>query len=193
MYESQCLAIIALGKYIGAVKYDTTDLPLPIAAHLREHLRALRRERGLTQAALGQLLGVGQARIAEIENNPGVVSVEQLMKILSALRASLVVRVESIGEPTDQESRTAPSTPSLSSVKPPRARPSREVKTPAEGQWRVQPLRGGGAHPPSSVLVTHLDGKAVSDGQALRDANPRLDVAPTSRRNFVIRPKKGSW
>jgi HTH-type transcriptional regulator/antitoxin HipB len=59
----------------------------------REHvLRALRKERGLTQAAVGELIGVGQARVAEIENNPGVVSVDQLMKLLSALRVSLLLR-----------------------------------------------------------------------------------------------------
>jgi HTH-type transcriptional regulator/antitoxin HipB len=48
----------------------------------------------LTQADLGQLIGVGQARIAEIENNPGVVSMDQLMKVLSALRASLILHDE---------------------------------------------------------------------------------------------------
>lgn len=68
------------------------DYPIQISNQLREYLRALRKERGLTQAALGQLVGVGQARIAEIENNPGVVSVDQLMKLVSALRVSLVLR-----------------------------------------------------------------------------------------------------
>ncbi|PTR34213.1 HTH-type transcriptional regulator/antitoxin HipB [Luteibacter sp. OK325] len=68
------------------------DYPIRLPNELREYLRALRKERGLTQAAVGELIGVSQARIAEIENNPGVVSVEQLMKLLSALQASLVVR-----------------------------------------------------------------------------------------------------
>lgn len=67
------------------------DFPLHLSSQLREHLRALRKARGLTQAALGELLGVRQARIAEIEANPGAVSVDQLMKLLSALRASLVL------------------------------------------------------------------------------------------------------
>lgn len=68
------------------------DFPLHLPSQLGEHLRALRKARGLTQGALGELLGVGQARIAEIENNPGVVSMEQWMKILFALRVSLVLR-----------------------------------------------------------------------------------------------------
>jgi len=68
------------------------DYPIRLPNELREYLRALRKEQGLTQAAVGELIGVSQARIAEIENNPGVVSVEQLLKLLSALHASLVVR-----------------------------------------------------------------------------------------------------
>lgn len=68
------------------------DFPLHFSDQLREHLRALRKARGLTQADLGRLLGVGQARIAEIEANPGVVGLDQLMKLLSALDASLVLR-----------------------------------------------------------------------------------------------------
>ena len=68
------------------------DFPLHFSDQLREHLRALRKARGLTQTDLGRLLGVGQARIAEIEANPGVVGLDQLMKLLSALDASLILR-----------------------------------------------------------------------------------------------------
>jgi HTH-type transcriptional regulator/antitoxin HipB len=68
------------------------DYPVRLPNELREYLRALRKEQGLTQAALGALLGVSQARIAEIESNPAVVSVEQLLRLLSALHASLIVR-----------------------------------------------------------------------------------------------------
>ena len=68
------------------------DYPIRFTDPLREHLRALRKQRGLTQAQLGQKLGVGQARVAEIERNPGLVSVDQLVRLLSALGASLVLR-----------------------------------------------------------------------------------------------------
>lgn len=67
-------------------------LPLRLADQLRAHLRALRKLRGLTQAQLGQRLGLSQVRIAEIEAKPGVVSVDQLLKILSALGATLVLQ-----------------------------------------------------------------------------------------------------
>lgn len=72
----------------------STDYPLQLPEQLREHLRSLREQRGLTQAALGRLLGLSQGRIAEIELNPSVVSVQQLMRVLAALRAGLVLRDE---------------------------------------------------------------------------------------------------
>jgi HTH-type transcriptional regulator/antitoxin HipB len=61
---------------------------------LRQHLRALRKRHGLTQARLGALVGVSQARIAEIEANPGLVNFEQLMKLLSVLGVSLTLQEE---------------------------------------------------------------------------------------------------
>jgi HTH-type transcriptional regulator/antitoxin HipB len=164
-------------------------------SQLREHLRALRKARGLTQAALGQLLGVGQARIAEIENNPGVVSVDQLMKVLSALRASMLLRDDDADGAADRISDGAktPASPAPNITKKKKLVPRLDVKTPTGDQWRVQTLTGAGRYAPKSALVSRSDPKASADGQALRDANPQMDVTPTSRRNFIIRPKKGSW
>lgn len=68
------------------------DYPLQLADQLRAHLQALRKQRGLTQAQLGQRLGLSQVRIADIEARPGLVSVDQLVRILSALDATLVLR-----------------------------------------------------------------------------------------------------
>jgi HTH-type transcriptional regulator/antitoxin HipB len=68
------------------------DYPIRLADQLRAHLRSLRTQRGLTQSELGKRLGIGQVRIAEIEARPGLVSVDQLVKLLSALGAGLVVR-----------------------------------------------------------------------------------------------------
>ena len=167
------------------------DYPIHLTSQLREHLRALRKARGLTQAALGRLLGVGQARIAEIEGNPGAVSVDQLMKVLSALRTSLVVRDDALeviaGQP---DTPPPPNAPANKPRKPARQSP---VNSPPAGQWRKQPLAGGGRFQAKSVLVSRAGAKPPSDAQALRDANPTTDGTPTSGRNFVIRPKKGSW
>lgn len=124
------------------------DFPIQLTSQLRAHLRSLRKARGLTQAALGQSLGVGQARIAEIESNPGVVSVDQLMRVLSALRVSLVLRDDLSDPPANRAERIAPTS-----------------SEPAD------PLRT----------------------RASRDADAGADAAPASGRDFVIRPKKGSW
>jgi HTH-type transcriptional regulator / antitoxin HipB len=70
------------------------DFAILTPEQLRQHLQSLRRARGLTQAGLGKLLGVGQVRIANIEHDPGSVSVEQFMRLLAALEARLVVRAE---------------------------------------------------------------------------------------------------
>lgn len=165
------------------------------SSQLHEHLRALRKERGLTQAALGQLLGVGQARIAEIENNPGVVSVDQLMKVLSALRASMWLRVDDARGSADQASGAAKSpastAPDVTHGKKPV--PRLDAWTPAALQGGVPPSTRAGTHAPTSAPIRHSDAKASPDGQALRNADPQRDVAPTSRRKFAIRPRKGSW
>jgi len=56
-----------------------------IPSQLSSHLRALRKAKGLSQADLGVRLGLSQARIARIEGDPSSISVEQLLRVLSAL------------------------------------------------------------------------------------------------------------
>lgn len=68
------------------------DYRIHFPGQIRQQLRALRKVKGLTQAQLGKLLGVGQVRIAEIERDPSVVSVAQLFKLLTALDAQFVLR-----------------------------------------------------------------------------------------------------
>ena len=65
------------------------SFPLRISDQLKPHLRALRKSLGLMQAQLGVLVDVKQARIAEIEANPGAVSLDQLTKVLAALGGTL--------------------------------------------------------------------------------------------------------
>lgn len=63
----------------------TVQLPSQLSANLK----SLRKARGLSQSQLGKLLGVGQVRVANIEADPGAISVEQFMKILSLLGARM--------------------------------------------------------------------------------------------------------
>lgn len=67
------------------------DYPIQSHVQLPSHLRALRKARGLSQAQLGGLLGVGQARIARIERDPSSVSVEQFLALLGALGVQVVL------------------------------------------------------------------------------------------------------
>lgn len=68
------------------------DYPINFADQLAQHLRAFRKSRGLTQAQLAMLLGVTQSRVADIETNPGKVSLENLLKVLAALDVRVLLR-----------------------------------------------------------------------------------------------------
>jgi HTH-type transcriptional regulator/antitoxin HipB len=70
----------------------------------------LRKARKQTQAELGRLLGVKQSRIADIEGDPGSVSVSQLHQMLSALGAQMLLRESGGGGwiPTDKGSAAEP-------------------------------------------------------------------------------------
>jgi HTH-type transcriptional regulator/antitoxin HipB len=80
------------------------DYPLALAEQLRPQLKALRKQRGLTQAQLGAMLGVSQARVVEIEANPGAVSLQQILQVLQLLGASLVVRTSPLSYSVDAAS-----------------------------------------------------------------------------------------
>jgi HTH-type transcriptional regulator/antitoxin HipB len=75
---------------------EVNDYPIQSPGQLSSHLRALRKVRGLSQAQLGALLGVGQTRVARIERDPTAVSVAQILDVLNALAVQMVLR------PTDQ-------------------------------------------------------------------------------------------
>jgi HTH-type transcriptional regulator / antitoxin HipB len=78
------------------------DYPLKTTEQLRQQLRSLRKKRNLTQARLGAVIGVTQARVVEIEANPGSVSLQQIMQVLHALGAGLVMRDAEADAATDE-------------------------------------------------------------------------------------------
>lgn len=159
------------------------DYPLRFVDQLRPHLKALRKTRGLTQAQAGALVGVSQARIAEIEANPGAVSFEQMMKLLSALGASLSLRDEAsfsestqhaVAEPTQQYGPLPD-----------------DVHLPP-GSWTAT------RRSDESVLVRMASDEPHAQGMGatlreLQALNPDKDVKPASRRSFIIGPKRESW
>jgi len=68
------------------------DYPIHFAEQLAQHLRSFRKSRGLTQAQLAMQLGVSQSRVANIENHPGTVSLDNLLTVLSALGVRVLLR-----------------------------------------------------------------------------------------------------
>lgn len=80
---------------------------LQTPSQLSNHLRSFRKARGLTQAALGELAGLDQSRIAKIERNPRLVSVGQLMQLLSALRVRVLLQPVSEKSEEPLRGRTA--------------------------------------------------------------------------------------
>lgn len=64
-------------------------------------LRRLRKEQKLSQAELGQRIGLSQERISAIERKPEAISVDQLLSVLMALKAELVVQLKT-GAPSTE-------------------------------------------------------------------------------------------
>ena len=73
------------------------DYPVQLVSQLQQLLKSLRKSRRITQAELARRLGVVQSRIADIERDPGAVSVEQLLQVLAMLGAQVVVRQTDTG------------------------------------------------------------------------------------------------
>lgn len=118
--------------------------PVRFPDQLRQHLRALRKRHDLTQAQLGALIGVSQARIAEIEANPGLVNFEQLMKLLSVLGVSLTLQEEAAVPPATRVPAAKASKPKATEPRPktvgrpPEVAPASRrtlVARPKKGSW----------------------------------------------------------
>jgi HTH-type transcriptional regulator / antitoxin HipB len=104
----------------------TVDYPILSPGQLSAHLRAMRKARGLSQAQLGAVLGVGQTRITRIERDPIAVSVEQLLALLGALGVQLVLRPTGPGAAAGQPQ-------AASQPKPTRAAAAR--RRPVDEPW----------------------------------------------------------
>ena len=65
--------------------------PVQSSTQMAVHLKSLRKARGLTQTELGLRIGVKQTRMADIEKDPGSVSLDQLIQILHALDARVLL------------------------------------------------------------------------------------------------------
>jgi len=77
----------------GTVKRDAfeEELRLDILGHT---IKKLREEKHLTQAQLGELVGVKKAQISKIENNLTDARFETILKVFRALNAKIIFNVE---------------------------------------------------------------------------------------------------
>lgn len=119
-----------------------TAFPVRFPDQLRQHLRALRKRNGMTQTELGALVGVSQARVAEIEANPGLVNFEQLMKLLSVLGVSLTLQEEAVAPVAARAPAAKASKPKATKPQPkPSSRPP-EVKPVSRRTLVARPKKG---------------------------------------------------
>ncbi|RYF32923.1 MAG: XRE family transcriptional regulator [Comamonadaceae bacterium] len=65
--------------------------PLETSQQLSAVLKALRQSRQMTQAELGERLGVNQKRVARIEAAPGVTSFDQISRLVALMGHRLVL------------------------------------------------------------------------------------------------------
>jgi DNA-binding XRE family transcriptional regulator len=77
----------------GTIKRDAfeEELRLDILGHT---IKKLREEKHLTQAQLGELVGVKKAQISKIENNLTDARFETILKVFRALNAKIIFNVE---------------------------------------------------------------------------------------------------
>ncbi len=83
-------------KYIGkqgTPNRDKYEMELKVEV-LGEMIKAVRKERHLTQEQLGNLIGVQKSQISKLERNTRNVTIETILKVFRALRANIKFSVE---------------------------------------------------------------------------------------------------
>jgi HTH-type transcriptional regulator/antitoxin HipB len=67
---------------------------LSIPQQMGPILQAARKSAGLSQTVLARRLGISQSRLSAMELEPGSISLDQLLKLLSALNFELLVQTK---------------------------------------------------------------------------------------------------
>jgi HTH-type transcriptional regulator / antitoxin HipB len=83
-------------KYIGKIGTKVRDeyeyeLSMDV---LGKMIKTARQERNLTQAELGQLVGVQKAQISKLENSANSASIDTIIKVFKALKAEINFNVK---------------------------------------------------------------------------------------------------
>lgn len=171
------------------------EFNLLLVDQIGQHLKSLRKLRGLSQAQLGQRLGVGQARVAAIEANPGTISVEQLLRIFQVLGVDLVARVKPASAPTPAKAGPNP-------------KPSTQTNAVVTQARQRQPAAKT-IHSPHPVAATQRNHPQQSPVKQIRHAAPeaqtkqkpppkKAKASPATPRGSSVTPvlikkNKGQW
>ncbi|MDM1328664.1 helix-turn-helix domain-containing protein [Myroides odoratimimus] len=78
---------------IGTQKRDLFESKIQFEL-IGSKIKAIRKEKGLTQTKLGELVGVQKAQISKIENNTSNVKITTLLKVLNALGVELTWEIK---------------------------------------------------------------------------------------------------
>ena len=81
-----------VGK-VGTKNRDKFEYDLQIDL-IGKAIKESRKERNLTQEDLGKLIGVQKAQISRLENNASNATIDTLMRVFSALKATVKFQVE---------------------------------------------------------------------------------------------------
>ena len=81
-----------IGK-IGTPERDKYEFDLKMEV-LGDMIKAVRKERKLTQEQLGELVGVQKSQISKLERNAKNVTIETILKVFRALQAKVKFSVE---------------------------------------------------------------------------------------------------
>jgi len=81
-----------IGK-VGTPERDIYEFDLRMEV-LGDMIKAVRKERHLTQEQLGALVGVQKSQISKLEKNTKNVTIETILKVFNALKASVKFSVK---------------------------------------------------------------------------------------------------
>lgn len=81
-----------IGK-IGTPERDRYEFDLRMEL-LGEIIKSVRKERNLTQAQLGELIGVKKSQISKLERSTKNMTIETILKVFRALKANVKFSVE---------------------------------------------------------------------------------------------------
>lgn len=78
---------------IGSAERDLFEYELQMDL-IGKAIKQTRKERNLTQEELGKLIGVQKAQISRIENNASNVTIDTLVRVFTALKATVKLQIQ---------------------------------------------------------------------------------------------------